>query len=140
MSKQELIEELIGGEPNFKRIDGALSSVHDRYAINDSIILSMVLYSHLIAFAFKDTDEAVVMVGELLQEYSSYELGEIAKTLLGVETIEFYKEILFADHALSENPIIKALEESEEALGGSVEELDAAYARITELMEDQEEK
>lgn len=129
----ELILELVSRERNYKQIDGALATMISRYDIENAVTLSMVLYSHIVAFAYYETSEAVDMVSELLDNYSSYELREIAKSTVGEEVTEFYTDIIFADYQISESPIIKSLENSSRDLAEQFESLDEAMEKLEEI-------
>ena len=132
--KIELLEKLSQREVNMIRVDGALTGLQDKYEINSGVLLSMVLYSHMLSFAYYSGDEAVKMVQKRLQEFSSYDLKEVASNLLGVDVVEHYKEIAFADYAISENPIIKSLEEASGELTKDFEDMDQVYKELNDLI------
>lgn len=132
-TKEELIEALMGKEINFRRVDGALATIHSRYELSNSVLANMVLYSHLIAFSFFDSEEAVSLVAELVEKYSSFELSEIAKTILGLEVIDFYKDLVFQDYAILQGPLGEALNRALEEAGGSLEELETMFENMEGL-------
>lgn len=137
-TKEELMDTLMGEEVNFRRVDGALSSIHERYELSNAVLTNMILYSHLLAFSFYEAEEAVTLVAELVENYSSFELSEMAKSVLGSEVVDFYKDTVFQDYAITQGPMARALEQALEETGGSFEVLEEMFDNIGEKLEDKQ--
>lgn len=132
-SKEELVEELMEREINFKRIDGAVAVIPDSYELNNSVAFNAVLHSHIIAFAFYEAKEAVKLVSALLKNYSSYELHDLANQLIGVDIVDFYKEASLTDYQILQGPLFKVLEQATADFGESFNGLEELYNKIEEI-------
>lgn len=129
-TKEVMIQELVGKEINFKRMDGSLATAHERYELSNSILASMILNSHLIAFAFYEAEEAVELVAKLVNDYSSFELNEIAVSSLGGDVVEYYKDMFFQDYAITQGPLSKALIDAAQGAEEGLEELDRLLEEV----------
>lgn len=132
-TKEDLIEALIERKVDLKRIDSSVAKALEMYEINSAVALSVVLYTHLISFGFFETEEAVEMIGYLMETFSAYELNEIAKSALGADLVEFYKDIIFQDYSLSEGVLSKIMKEAVAALNISTEEFNEAMKTVEGL-------
>lgn len=136
--KNKLTEEVLGKEMNFKQMDAAVATIPDRYEVETTVALSAILYSHLIAFGFYKGDEAVDVVSKLLNEFSSYELSELAKETIGFEIVEYYKDLAFANHALTEGMLSKAIIESAKQMEDGYENMEQLMAEMSLKIEKEE--
>lgn len=132
--KDNLLAELVSGEMDLGRLDGVSSIIVERYELNNSVALHLIIYSNLIAFGFREHEEAMELANKLISNYSSYELKELAITLLGEEVVEYYKELIILDYKILSSPLAAMLETMDRDLGKVMEEFKEGIDKVGELI------
>ena len=132
--KDNLMAELVSGEVDLGRLDGVSSIIVERYELNNSVALHLIIYSNLIAFGFREHEEAMELANKLISNYNSYELKELAITLLGEEVVEYYKELIILDYKILSGPLAAMLETMDRDLGKVMEEFKEGIDKVGELI------
>lgn len=132
--KDNLLAELVSGEMDLGRLDGVSSIIVERYELNNSVALHLIIYSNLIAFGFREHEEAMELANKLISNYNSYELKELAITLLGEEVVEYYKELIILDYKILSGPLAAMLETMDRDLGKVMEEFKEGIDKVGELI------
>lgn len=132
--KDNLLAELVSGEMDLGRLDGVSSIIVERYELNNSVALHLIIYSNLIAFGFREHEEAMELANKLISNYNSYELKELAITLLGEEVVEYYKELIILDYKILSSPLAAMLETMDRDLGKVMEEFKEGIDKVGELI------
>lgn len=126
-----LMIDLMTEEVNHKRLDGVASTLLDRYDITNATILSIALYSNMIAFGFQEGKEAGELAEALIENYSSYELKEKAISMFGEDLISFYEKSVHLDYSLTSGPLSGLLD----TLGAQLEETMEEFIESNEKLE-----
>lgn len=132
--KDNLLAELVSGEMDLGRLDGVSSIIVERYELNNSVALHLIIYSNLIAFGFREHEEAMELANKLISNYNSYELKELAITLLGEEVVEYYRELIILDYKILSGPLAAMLETMDRDLGKVMEEFKEGIDKVGELI------
>lgn len=137
MSKRlsELSAELIKNEVDYKKLDGISALVMHRYEIDNSVSLALVIYSNLIGFGLTATeDEAVKVVTELISNYDSFQLRELAISLLSEEVVDHYKSLIEYDYQILAGPLASMLKKMDSDLDKVMEELSEKQESLEKLV------
>lgn len=141
MSREELeqiMTDLIKQDINYDRLDGLVAMLLERFQIENGVTLSIVLYSGLIAFAFNESEPAMELIQDLMNNYSSFELYNKAITLLGQDIVEYYKDILLSDYTINQQPLVKALDKMTSELDGNIEDFMESYDDLKGLLPEEQ--
>lgn len=141
MSREELeqiMTDLTKQDINYDRLDGLVAMLLERFQIENGVTLSIVLYSGLIAFAFNESEPAMELIQDLMNNYSSFELYNKAITLLGQDIVEYYKDILLSDYTINQQPLVKALDKMTSELDGNIEDFMESYDDLKGLLPEEQ--
>lgn len=131
----ELSLELAQNEVNYKRLDGIAALIMERYEISNGISLALVIYSNLIGFGLTTTEqESVDVVTELINGYNSFELRDLAISLLSEEVVDHYKQIIELDYTILAGPMASMLKTIGLGLEETLEDFSEKYDSLEKIL------
>lgn len=134
MEIHELREKLVEKKVDLKKAEGLIADIFKNYRIENTIAAFRILYGYLLSYAYFETEEANDIFENLIIENNTFELSQLAKSVLGDDVVSYYERLLEIEHLTSLHPIVNQLEDSMEALGQLINDSEESFESVSELI------